>query len=345
MKNKPFFTVGIPVYNTEKWVGECIDSILCQGFDNFEIICVDDGSKDKSLCILNSYAAKDARIKVISRANGGPATARNAVLHAADGEYLFFIDSDDTMNTDVLQNAYDTIIKNNNPDMLEVGITVKRFDEIKEYPHSSPAPEILGADISKDERAVLMWLNGKLMPSVCRKFFKNSFITANGLSFDTRYIISEDFDFSLRCYRCLDSVAYGSFSAITYFNPREGSITSNISHKSYYTALCHESELFRDTQFWNLSDATRKRVEQKRIEFIKDKLNYCFEQLKGDITREFALERSAVIAQFITPYIKEVPLPLNRNAILYLMCRIFGITKTVSFMYGYLKSKGVITDE
>ena len=137
MKNRPFFTIGIPVYNTEKWVGECIDSILCQSFDDFEIICVDDGSKDKSLCILNSYAAKDERIKVITRPNGGPATARNAVLHAAEGEYLFFIDSDDTMNTNVLQQAYDTIVKNNCPDLLEVGITVKRFDEIKEYPHSS----------------------------------------------------------------------------------------------------------------------------------------------------------------------------------------------------------------
>ncbi|MBQ5325690.1 MAG: glycosyltransferase family 2 protein, partial [Oscillospiraceae bacterium] len=107
MKQQPFFTIGIPVYNTEKWLGECLNSILSQNFTDFEIICVDDGSSDKSLDILHTYAAKDDRIKVISRPNGGPATARNAALVSACGQYIFFIDSDDTMNSGSLQQAYD----------------------------------------------------------------------------------------------------------------------------------------------------------------------------------------------------------------------------------------------
>lgn len=344
MEKQPFFTIGIPVYNTEKWIGECLDSILSQDFTDFEIICVNDGSTDNSLQILNAYAEKDSRIRVITRPNGGPATARNAALLSAKGQYIFFIDSDDTMNKNVLQQGFDVITANSYPDLLETGLTVKRNGKITEYHPVIADKTLFDGSLSKDERTVLLWLNGQFLPSVCRKFIKCSLISKNGLSFDTRYIISEDFDFSMSCYRKLDTVAYGDFQAITYFNPREGSITSNISHKSYYTALCHESELFRDLKYWNLSDSTRILVKERHTQFIKDKLEYCFNQLHNNISREFALERCDVIEPFIAPHIKELPLPKDRNAILYIMCRIFGIRKTVSMLYDYLKAKGVITN-
>ena len=209
MKQQPFFTIGIPVYNTEKWLGECLNSILSQNFTDFEIICVDDGSSDKSLDILHTYAAKDDRIKVISRPHGGPATARNAALVSACGQYIFFIDSDDTMNSGSLQQAYDCIVSNSYPDLLETGLTVKRLGKITEHHPVIADKALFDGSMSKDERTVLLWLNGQFLPSVCRKFIKCSFIASNGLSFDTRYIISEDFDFSMSCYRRLDTVAYG----------------------------------------------------------------------------------------------------------------------------------------
>ena len=345
MKQQPFFTIGIPVFNTEKWIGDSLDSIISQDFTDIEIICVDDGSSDNSLDVLNTYAEKDARIKVISRPNGGPATARNAVLLSAKGQYIFFIDSDDTMNKNVLQQAFDVITANSYPDLLETGLTVKRNGKITEYHPVVADKTLFDGSLSKDERTALLWLNSQFLPSVCRKFIKCSLISKNGHSFDTRYIISEDFDFSMSCYRKLDTVAYGDFQTITYFNPREGSITSNISHKSYYTALCHESELFNDVKFWNLSDQTRTRLEKQQKQFIKDKLEYCFNQIHGNISKEFAIERTAVTEPFIAPHIKELALPKNKNAVLYIMCRIFGMQKTVSLLYDYLKAKGVIANE
>ena len=95
MSHKPFFTIGIPVYNMSKWVGECLDSILSQNFTDFEIICVDDGSRDNSLEVLNSYAARDSRIKVIHQQNGGRSAARNTGLDNASGDFILFVDSDD----------------------------------------------------------------------------------------------------------------------------------------------------------------------------------------------------------------------------------------------------------
>jgi len=94
-----FFSVIVPVYNVEKYLKECVDSILCQSFADFELILVDDGSKDGSGSICDAYARGDARVKVIHKENGGQSTARNAGVRAASGEYAVFLDSDDFIDT------------------------------------------------------------------------------------------------------------------------------------------------------------------------------------------------------------------------------------------------------
>ena len=94
----PEISVIVPVYNVEKYLSECIDSILAQTFRNFELILIDDGSKDKSGEICDGYALKESRIKVIHKENGGACTARNIGLANASGKYVSFVDSDDFMD-------------------------------------------------------------------------------------------------------------------------------------------------------------------------------------------------------------------------------------------------------
>ena len=105
--NKPVITVIIPVYNTEKYLEECIDTVLGQSFSQFELICVEDGSTDGSKEILDAYAMKDSRVKVLSQQNKYAGVARNYGLTKAEGEYIIFLDSDDFFETDMLQNLYD----------------------------------------------------------------------------------------------------------------------------------------------------------------------------------------------------------------------------------------------
>ncbi len=100
-------SIVIPVYNTEKYLPECLDSVLSQTFQDFEIICVNDGSTDNSLGILNHYAQKDKRFKIISQENQGLSGARNTGLDKASGDYIFFLDSDDA----IPQNALETMVK------------------------------------------------------------------------------------------------------------------------------------------------------------------------------------------------------------------------------------------
>ncbi|MDR2337238.1 MAG: glycosyltransferase [Deltaproteobacteria bacterium] len=99
-------SVIVPVYNTEKYLVQCLDSLVNQTLKEIEIICVNDGSTDGSLVILNQYAKQDKRIKIINKDNGGPSSARNLGINLAKGEYLTFVDSDDWVETSMCQLAY-----------------------------------------------------------------------------------------------------------------------------------------------------------------------------------------------------------------------------------------------
>ncbi len=99
-------SVIVPVYNADKWLPRCLDSICGQTYPHLEIICVNDGSTDDSAKILEEYAAKDSRVKVIHQENAGVSVARNAGLDAAMGEYVTFVDADDWLETD----AYERIL-------------------------------------------------------------------------------------------------------------------------------------------------------------------------------------------------------------------------------------------
>lgn len=99
-------SVILPVYNGERYLEQCMDSIIGQTLKEIEIICVDDGSTDKSHKILESYVQKDKRIKVLNQKNAGAGAARNTGLAQAEGEYLSFLDADDFFEKDMLEQAY-----------------------------------------------------------------------------------------------------------------------------------------------------------------------------------------------------------------------------------------------
>lgn len=104
--NTPKISVVIPVYNVERYLAECVDSVLVQSFGDYEIILVDDGATDSSGQICDEYANKDPRVRVIHRQNGGLSAARNTGLDAAAGDYVYFLDSDDYIAPDTLQKLH-----------------------------------------------------------------------------------------------------------------------------------------------------------------------------------------------------------------------------------------------
>ena len=119
MIEKPYTSIVIPVYNAEKYLGECIDSVLAQSFRDFELILVDDGSKDSSGEICDEYAKKDERIRVIHQLNGGVTSARKAGVEAASAEWIMFVDADDKVTTDGLQRLVEVQKSDSELDIVE----------------------------------------------------------------------------------------------------------------------------------------------------------------------------------------------------------------------------------
>lgn len=110
-------SVIVPAYNSEMFIGKCIDSVLEQTYSNWELIAVDDGSRDKTFGILKKYAEVDSRIRVIHQENQGPGIARNTGIAEAKGNYVVFIDSDDYIEKD-----YFLLLSNHNEDVVFINV-------------------------------------------------------------------------------------------------------------------------------------------------------------------------------------------------------------------------------
>ncbi len=142
MNNLPLISIVIPVYKTEAYLDRCVQSVLKQTYGNLEIILVDDGSPDRCPQMCDEWAKKDNRIRVIHKANGGGAQARNAGLDAATGEYIGFVDSDDYIHPLMYNRLFD-ILKANQCDIAECGYCLTESDACSEYESSSYDPVIL----------------------------------------------------------------------------------------------------------------------------------------------------------------------------------------------------------
>lgn len=119
--NQPLISVIIPVYGVEKYISQCLESVINQTYKNLEIIVVNDGTKDRSADIAKEYAAKDSRIKVYDFQNGGLSVARNRGLEIATGDYISYIDSDDWLDTKMYETLLEAAMKNE-ADMVKCGI-------------------------------------------------------------------------------------------------------------------------------------------------------------------------------------------------------------------------------
>ncbi len=223
-----FFSVIVPVYNVEKYLDECVMSILNQSFSDFELILVDDGSKDSSGKICDDYAEKDARVKVIHKENGGQSTARNKGVDVACGEYAIFLDSDDFIDDkDFFKDLYEKA-----KDKADVVI----FRYFKYYEDGSKNDcNVSLADINYSDKAELFTELVKRDAFFCSCWSK---CTSLKLLKENKIV----FDENLRCedmdwYYSVVSVAE-KYEVIDkpYINyrQRENSVTSSFNPKSIY---------------------------------------------------------------------------------------------------------------
>jgi glycosyltransferase involved in cell wall biosynthesis len=185
----PGISVIIPVYNTEKYLDDCLKSIITQSYNNIEIICVDDGSTDNSLEKLKMYAEHDDRIYVFTEKNRGQSIARNNGIKRAKGKYIYFMDSDDVLEDNAFKRIYDEIDSNDLDLLLFDGKTFKDINTDMEFfyirKHSYEGV-FTGLDLFKK-----MVENREYYVSPCIQLARLEFLTSNELYFEPG-IIHED---------------------------------------------------------------------------------------------------------------------------------------------------------
>lgn len=221
------FSIIIPVYNVEKYLTECLNSILAQTFNDYELILVDDGSTDSSGDICDFYAQKTEKIKVIHKINGGQAAARNTGTKVAQGEYVLYLDSDDyILSANFLQVLYDNL---KGKDVL-LYKHQKFFDETKEispctYSYSSIVPTdnyemILRKLVESDAFYGMPW----------NKTFKRKILIENSVEFESG-LTGEDMDWNYKLITNVSSIAVIDKPFIAY-RQRVNSVTSSLRLKN-----------------------------------------------------------------------------------------------------------------
>lgn len=216
----------IPVYNVEKYIYKCLDSVINQTLKNIEIIIVDDGSPDNCPQICDEYASKDSRIKVIHKENGGVSRARNTGIEAASGKYLYFVDSDDWVEADVLKQLYETA-EQTDADLVLTGC-IRQYDD-----GSSKRIDLFSKAFETEDRNFILKLQqaglwNKLspyysegancaLPAPWSKLIKRDLVINNNLKFDP-YVegIYDDGLFSTHLWEYANKVVYTRTCAYNY---------------------------------------------------------------------------------------------------------------------------------
>lgn len=236
-------SIIVPVYNAELYLPQCIDSLLNQTLKNIEIICVNDGSSDNSIDLLNEYALKDNRIRVIDKENNGVSQARNDALRIATGEYIMFVDADDWVDFNTCEKAL-MIIKKHNADVIMWSYvsenagnqSFKTIFEFEQVFDKNQVENILHRRFVGISGKELM--RPELADSLCPvwgKLYRRSLIEEHNIKFIDLSEIGtyEDGLFNLEVFNYVDKAVYYNECLYHYRRDNESSVTSKYRDNLY----------------------------------------------------------------------------------------------------------------
>ena len=240
--NNELISIIVPIYNTEKYLHQCLDSILNQTYTNFEVLLVNDGSTDSSGIICQEYVENDSRFRYFEKNNGGVASARNLGLERSGGAYITFIDSDDWVEPNYLDVLY-TALKENDTDVAIS--TYKRFAQdgvfyLRSYSREDDEFLNIGTR-SRDSFLEILPRLGELdhsFYSISSKLIKRKII--GNLLFDEQISYAEDLNFFFHLYLGVESVVYVRDYTYVY-RTHDASTSQNINELK----VLHELEIFK----------------------------------------------------------------------------------------------------
>lgn len=281
----------VPVYNTEKYISRCIDSVLAQTYIDWELILIDDGSEDRTPIIIDEYKRRDARIIVVHQENAGPGIARNKGLEYASGDYIVFIDSDDTINKD-----YFSKLSNENSDV--VFVDVNQVDEdfkILREEHLSQYENLSKEDLIRNQ------MTSKIPWGGVRKAVKTSFLKSNNIKY-TEHKIGEEAVYSFLLLFYAESFSFIKGAVYNYVN-RNGSQSDRVDDDPWgNVALALRNKIVDIGVYEKYADTinsficTAALVSLQRIalyytgEEYTEKANERFDRYHEDLDKEYTID-------------------------------------------------------
>ena len=267
MKN-PKISIIVPIYNTEKYLKQCLDSIINQTYQNLEIICINDGSTDNSLDTLKTYIKKDSRIKLIDQKNQGLSNVRNQGLKKATGEYISFVDSDDEIKPTFIESLLAPYQEDPKTSLTVCGF-LRKFLRTKqeETMFLSPASPRKNSDTNKSYILRLMTLDGRLY-SVDNKLFIADI--AKKLFFDESRNFAEDTKFVLDYFKHTNCNISFILEPLYVYN--FGSETSLVNQSS--TKWDNWQKSYDDLKSWVGANPSVKEIFWLKAILLRWKISY-----------------------------------------------------------------------
>lgn len=280
---KPLISVIIPVYNVEKFLKRCVDSVLNQTYENIEIILVDDGSEDMSPAICDEYATADARIRVVHKDNGGSSTARNEALRIMNGEFVCFVDSDDFVSCDYIMHMYNLLLKYN-CDIVQTNF-IEVFDSDMILDERKEKIEIF------DKYSCLTGFKYKV--SACGKLYKRSVI--EGIFFPEGTINEDDATYYRFAYKC-DKICV-SDKILYYYFQTQNSVMRNKKLRMDFMDVYRERLRF----FKKLGEEllVKKSYERYALILILKYLDFEKKEAEKEYTDKLLMEFSSIYKESI----------------------------------------------
>lgn len=254
-------SVIVPVYNIEKYVSRCLDSVLAQSLKDIELICVNDGSTDNSLKILQQYRKSDRRVKIIDKENGGLSSARNAAVRAARGKYTLFVDGDDKISTVACERLFNYAEKHEADVVLYECITEDLKNNIKNLVSSSFLKENYTDNVFSIET-----LEPDMFPNIIEtawsKLYRTDLIKHIPFYED---MILEDVPFEAEVYVKAKRIVYFPEALYYYYLYREGSIMQLMDEKHFdvFKACERRDKAFIDSGYWDKYKHTLDRISAR----------------------------------------------------------------------------------
>lgn len=251
-------SIVVPLYNVEKYIERCLKSIMEQTFDNYEVIIVNDGSKDNSINIAEKFQKRyPDKIRIITQKNAGLSAARNKGIQEAVGEYICFIDSDDFIKDDMIEKLYQQAV-DKNADMVICGVnkyiesTKETYEDVREYDETR---------IFDSEHCIREFLLDKTVEGyACNKLFKRSLFLDNNIQYPVGKMF-EDVETTIKLIIASDRIAFSDNYGY-YYVQREGSITKDVKKRTiedYIRSFVIVKQLLeKNNIFDNLKDAYKR---------------------------------------------------------------------------------------